>query len=58
MFCFTVCEGDDQLKLHTKLDEMKKINPWSCRNFTLFGKVVILKTLVLSKIINVCYSVI
>ena len=38
------------LNLHSKLDEMKKIiNPWSCRNLTLFGKVVILKTLVLSK---------
>ena len=44
-----------KLNLENKLDEIKKIiNCWSCRNLTLFGKVVILKTLVLSKIVNIC----
>ena len=44
-----------KLNLENKLDEIKKnINCWSCRNLTLFGKVVILKTLVLSQIVNIC----
>ena len=47
-----------KLNLENKLDEIKKIiNCWSCRNLTLFGEVVILKTLVLSKIVNI-FSVI
>ena len=44
-----------KFNLENKLGEIKKIlNCWSCRNLTLFGKVVILKTLVLSKIVNIC----
>ena len=33
------------------------MNIWSCRNLTIFGKVTVLKTLVISQIINLCSMV-
>ena len=38
-----------------KISSIRKIlNLWSCRNLTIFGKVIILKSLVISQIINLC----
>ena len=38
-----------------KVNTIRKIlNIWSCRNLTIFGKVTVLKTLVISQIINLC----
>ena len=44
-----------QLNLQGKIEEMKNtLNMWNSRNMTIFGRVMVLKTLVLSKIINIC----
>ena len=44
-----------QLNLQGRIEEIKNtLNVWSGRNMTIFGKVMVLKTLVLSKIINIC----
>ena len=45
----------NHLKLNERLEKMKIIiNFWTCRGLTVFGRVMILKTLVLSQIINIC----
>ena len=42
-------------KLLKKVNTIRKIlNIWSCRNLTIFWKVTVLKTLVISQIINLC----
>ena len=44
-----------QLNLQGRIEEIRNtLNVWSGRNITIFGKVMVLKTLVLSKIINIC----
>ena len=43
------------LNLNERLEKMKRIiNIWTCGGLTIFGRVLILKTLVLSQIINIC----
>ena len=42
------------LNLEHKILEMKKLNlVWKCRNLTLVGKITIIKTLMISKIIHI-----
>ena len=44
-----------QLNLEGRIEEIRNtLNVWSCRKMSIFGKVMFLKTLVLSKIINIC----
>ena len=44
-----------QLNLEGRIEEIRNtLNVWCGRNMTIFGKVMVLKTLVLSKIINIC----
>ena len=44
-----------QLNLQGRIEEIKNtLNVWSGRNMTIFGKAMVLNTLVLSKIINIC----
>ena len=46
------------LNLNERLEKMKRIiNIWTCRGLTIFGRVMILKTLVLSQIINICHVI-
>ena len=44
-----------QLNLEGRIEEIRNtLNVWCGRNMTIFGKVMLLMTLVLSKIINIC----
>ena len=47
-----------RLNLNEKIEKMKQImNIWTGRNLTIFGRVMILKTMILSQIINICSAV-
>ena len=53
-FCFDELQMV-QLNLEGSIEEIRNtLNVWCGRKRTLFGKVMVLKTLVLSKIINIC----
>ena len=54
------CNEDEmiQLNLNDKAEGIKNtIAAWSNMHLTMFGKIIVLKTMVLSQILNVCSTV-
>ena len=50
-------EDVTKLNINTKKEEMTKLmHSWSCRNITPLGRITILKSLIISKIIHILQS--